>query len=265
MNIHFISLKGLRDQNEDAHNIIVNANGKNKSIKNVNYFAIYDGHGGTQISKFLEKTLPKFFLDKSCIYPLKKSYVNKVYDSIQNKIKPYAAHVGSTALVVIMFRYNKCSYLNVINSGDCRCILVRNNMAISLTKDHKPSWPEEHQRITKLGGKITRLPGDDWRIKDLSVSRSFGDADATPFVTHRPELFSYKLSDKDKFIIMGCDGLWDVVSNQDAVHFVLMHCYDKTLQHRLKTNINIAKKLAEYAISKGSTDNVSVIVIFLDQ
>ena len=63
---------------------------------------------------------------------------------------------------------------------------------------------------------------------------------------------------------MACDGLWDVVSNQDAVNFVLMNSYDKSLKRRIKNNVNIAKKLAEYAYNKGSTDNISVIIIFLD-
>lgn len=265
MNIHSISLKGRRDQNEDTHNIITNANGKNSNIKNVNFFSIYDGHGGKQVSAYLRDNLYKYFLDKTCIYPLKKSYVNTVYSKIQKDLSAtsYAQYTGSTALIIIMFRHNKSSYINILNLGDCRCIIGRDNIAIPLTKDHKPSWPEEQARIESLGGKIT-FDGYDWRIKDLSVSRAFGDIDASPYVTHKPELFRYKLEQNDKFIVMACDGLWDVVSNQDAVNFVLMNSYDKSLKRRIKNNVNIAKKLAEYAYNKGSTDNISIIIIFLD-
>ena len=74
-----------------------------------------------------------------------------------------------------------------------------------------------------MNGKI-QFDGHDWRIKDLSLSRAFGDLDASPFVTHEPEIYKYKLSSKDKFMVLACDGLWDVLSNQEVVNFVLECC-----------------------------------------
>ena len=59
-----------------------------------------------------------------------------------------------------------------------------------------------------------------------------------------------------KFIILACDGLWDVLSNKKAISFVL-----KLLPHVNK--LNIAKLLAEYAIKIGSMDNVTIIILFL--
>ena len=97
----------------------------------------------------------------------------------------------------------------------------------------------------------------------MSVSRAFGDLDATPYVTHVPEIHRYQMDTKnDKFIIVACDGLWDVLSNQDAVNFVLGLCYDNTLIKHNDNKENIAQKLAEYAIKKGSTDNITTIVAF---
>ena len=227
--------------------------------------SVYDGHGGKLVSDFLSKNLPNYFLDKNINYPLKKEYVNKVYDHIQsslrNNYKNYSYSSGSTCLVAINFKKGDEKYLNVINTGDSRCVLCRNNMAIALSKDHKPHWPEELIRINQLGGKI-HFDGDDWRIKDLSVSRAFGDIDASPYVSHKPELFRYKIDKSDKFIILACDGLWDVLSNQ-AINFVLQNSYDNTLKKRNNKKTNVSKLLAEYAIKKGSTDNVTVIVAFL--
>ena len=60
-----------------------------------------------------------------------------------------------------------------------------------------------------------------------------------------------------KFIVLACDGLWDVLTNQDVVNFINEELYKK------EKNIDISKKLAEYAISKGSTDNISIIIIYL--
>lgn len=266
MNVHSVSLKGLRPQNEDTHEIIINLDGKDNTKKNINLFAVFDGHGGKQVSSYLKQNLPKFFIDKRVVYPLSKRYIVNVYDYLQKSLKVhnFSTYSGSTGLVVINYKCADGEYLNVINNGDSRCILCRDNFAMPLTKDHKPNWPEEHHRITNLGGKIV-FDGFDWRIKDLSVSRAFGDMDATPYVTHRPDLFRYKLDKNDKFLIISCDGLFETLNNNDVVNFVLLHCYDATTKQRINTNINIAKKLGEYAIQKGSGDNISIIVFFLNE
>ena len=115
-----------------------------------------------------------------------------------------------------------------------------------------------------MGGKIT-YDGYDWRIKDLSVSRAFGDIDARPYLTHKPDIFRYKLDKNDKFFVLACDGLWDVMSNDDVSNFVLLNCYDITTKHRINKNVNASKLLAEYALKKGSTDNVSIVIAFLPE
>lgn len=265
MNVYSASLKGLRPQNEDNHEIIVNMDEKDKNIKNVNFYSVFDGHGGKQVSNYLKENLSKFFVDKRVVYPVSKKYVVNVYDHVQKTLRGYnfSHYQGSTALAIIHYKHNNEDYLNVINSGDSRCVLCRDNFAMPLTKDHKPNWPEECHRIAALGGKI-EFDGFDWRIKDLSVSRAFGDADAAPYVTHRPDLFRYKLDKNDRFLVIACDGAYDVLSNSDIINFVLLNCYDSTLANRINKNVNIAKKLAEYAIKKGSTDNVSAIIVFFD-
>jgi serine/threonine protein phosphatase PrpC len=233
-------------------------------MNNVNYFGVFDGHGGNKVSTFLHKNLANFFMDKRLTYPLTKNNVNKAYDDYQNKISKYnwGHESGSTCLVVVHFKKNNSNYLNVINTGDSRCILCRDNFAMPLTKDHKPRWPEEKARIEKMGGKIV-FDGYDWRISQFSVSRAFGDS-SEPYLIHRPDLFRYKLDKSDKFFVMACDGLWDVMNNDDVVNFVLINCYDSSCKIRINKNRNIAKMLAEYAIKKGSTDNITVIVTFLD-
>lgn len=265
MNVHYKSIIGLRKSNEDAHNIILNSKGKYSNYKNINFFGIYDGHGGKEVSTFLSKNIPKYFLHKKVQYPLKNRYIISAYDDIQKKLKKnsYARHTGSTCLLALNYYCGKDQYMNILNTGDCRATLCRNSMAIPLTKDHKPHWPEERDRIERLGGKIT-WDGYDWRIKDLSVSRAFGDLDSTPYVTHRPDIFRYKINNSDKFLILACDGLWDVVSDQEAVNYVLTMCYNMRDKKRINKSVNISDKLTQYALKKGSTDNISVIVIFFD-
>lgn len=273
MNIHSASLKGKRDSNEDRHVIKLYLDSKENTdnkFANVNFYAVYDGHGGKFVSKYLSDNLHSFFTDKRVEYPLKKSYVNRAYDGIQaNLEKKYpkqSESCGSTCLAMVHFKDKRTStnYINVLNTGDCRAVMCRNNIAYRLTKDHKPGTPEERTRIVdELGGKIY-FDGYDWRVNDLSVSRAFGDNESKKYVTHRPDLFKYKLTKRDKFIVMACDGLWDVMTDQEVVDFVLSNNYNMLNGQRLVKNVNASKSLAEQAIQKGSGDNITALVIFLN-
>ena len=106
-----------------------------------------------------------------------------------------------------------------------------------------------------MGGRITLDSEDDvYRIMDLSVSRAFGDIEYSKYVKPIPDIFTYTVKPTDQFLILACDGLWDVVSNQEAVNYVLTN-KDKTK--------NIAYSLGKWAIDvKGSYDNVSIIIVF---
>ena len=258
-----ISLLGKRESNEDKHIIIKNIKNKKADLAPINLYGIFDGHGGKEVSSYLAKYIPYFFMNRQLTYPLEKKYICDVCEFIQEKLSHYPeAHtIGSTCLILIEYMVEKKKWITLINLGDCRAVLCRNNLAIALTKDHKPNWPEEKKRISKLGGKII-YDGYDWRINNLSVSRSFGDFEASPYVSHLPDLYKYNIIKGDKFIIVGCDGLWDVVSNEEAVNFILNECFDNLVSLNSKSRF-IAKKLAQYAIKKGSGDNVTVIIVFL--
>ena len=117
-----------------------------------------------------------------------------------------------------------------------------------------------------MGGNVV-FDGLEYRIGDLSVSRAFGDNDAAPYVTSTPEIFNYKLDKHCKFFVLFSDGILDgkdPMTNEDVVNFVLENCYDEKTTTRINKNVDIAKKLAEYVIKRGSYDNVTVIIVFLD-
>ena len=115
--------------------------------------------------------------------------------------------------------------LVVANAGDSRCVLSRSGKAIALTEDHKPTNDEEFDRICKAGGFVA-----DGRVNgSLNLSRALGDLDyksvsALPpeaqMVTANPEIRSIELTPDDEFLILACDGIWDVLTNQEAVEFV---------------------------------------------
>ena len=267
MKVYSSSLQGNRDTQEDQHISFINLNGSNAEYNPINLFGVFDGHGGSKVSRYLKSNLPDFFLIilKNNIYKNKNdfnSYVTGVYDFLQNNLKmkhPKAAeYCGSTACVAVnTVDEKKKNILWVINVGDSRAVLCnKNGEAIKLTKDHKPNDPEEKKRIEQLGGKI-KYDGSDWRVKTLSLSRAFGDLDCCPYVTHVPSIDKFKINSKDKFLIIACDGLWDALTNQNAVEYI------RDL-HFKNFNGNYAKELANYALKKGSQDNVTVIVYFFD-
>jgi serine/threonine protein phosphatase PrpC len=270
MSIYFSSQKGRRPTNEDGHTIKVFLNPENnkKHFAKVNMYAIYDGHGGSAVSKYLASNLDYNFVKKTVQYPLTKKYVIDVYNKVQadltEKCKYYAKQCGSTCLCVLHFKDNNGRYkIHVLNTGDSRACMCNGNKAIRLTEDHKPGTIKERERIIKLGGKIVK-DGTDYRIGNLSVSRSFGDNDTRPYITHLPDMFTHTITSKDRFLILACDGLWDVMSDQNAINFILINCYDKDGK-RIKKKINIARQLANFAINVlNSTDNVSVIIVFFD-
>jgi serine/threonine protein phosphatase PrpC len=229
--IYSYSLQGRRDYNEDTHFHIENLDGKIKNINNINFLGLFDGHGGKMISSYLKETLPLYFLKKynTDIFNKKSTSVklfNTIFDVVQNDLitthPKIAQRCGSTACIGIHYLNNRGQdKLWVLNVGDTRIIKCNKmNIAEQLSQDHKPNEPSEKSRITQLGGVIKQDLGDDFRIGNLAVSRSFGDLDCAPYVTHNPSIYNYTINKGDQFIIIGCDGLWDVISNQDDVEFV---------------------------------------------
>ncbi|ELR23263.1 protein phosphatase 2C domain containing protein [Acanthamoeba castellanii str. Neff] len=127
--------------------------------------------------------------------------------------------------------------------------------AFPLTVDHTPKLVAESERIRALHGFVTsnRVNGV------IAISRSLGDASMKPYVSAEPGTCVVNLCREDQFLILACDGCWDTVDNQTAVDIV---------SHELAASGNPAKaaiKLRDHAFWKGSTDNISVIVVLLDR
>lgn len=266
MKVFSYSLQGRRSTQEDQHITMLNIDGKNNEMNKINFFGVFDGHGGKKVSHYLRNNLPGFFTTKFNKNIFFKNdaftkYTNQIYDLLQNNLKekhPRAVeYCGSTACVGIHTIDDNKQYLWIINVGDSRAVLCnKDGISVQLSVDHKPNLAEEKKRIESLGGKII-FDGVDWRVKTLSLSRAFGDLDCCPYVTHLPNIYKYKISSKDKFLIIACDGLWDALSNKQAIEYV------RDLQF---TNYqgNYSRKLAEYAFEKGSYDNITVIIYFIN-
>lgn len=260
-----VSFQGKRSSNEDEHVVFTNLNGSNENYNNVDIIGVFDGHGGKLVSKFAKDNLANFFIKKNPKLFIESKYtakyINKVFKNFNpllEKTHPRAAsYSGSTCCMGVIAKDEKSdvkgNILWIINAGDSRAILGNKiGMAIPLSHDHKPNMPDERKRIEALEGGKEKIyyDGSDWRVVDLSLSRALGDLEAHPYVTSLPQVYRYRIHPKDKYLIFACDGVWDVMDNQEIID--LIKNQDK------KTNL--AKLIAETALEKGSTDNVTVVV-----
>lgn len=209
---------------------------------------------------------------------LKTAYLRADKEFISPKTAPQS---GSTGATVVLFGRR----LFAANVGDSRVVLARKNGAcLELTSDHKPSRQDEAARVRAAGGFILhkRVMGE------LAITRAFGDKsfkmgikamleedadelgaggmsdDTTkdltaPLVSAEPEIASIVLSHDDEFLLLACDGLFDVFKSQDAITFARQ----ELIAHRGEP-AEVARILSDQAIRvRRSRDNVSILIIVL--
>jgi len=153
---------------------------------------------------------------------------------------------GSTASTAVLVG----DRLLVANVGDSRAVICRAGKAVALSRDHKPNQTDERQRIEDAGGFV--MWAGTWRVGGvLAVSRAFGDRLLKQYVVAEPEIQEEVADENVEFLILASDGLWDVVSNQDAVAMI-----QSTEDPELA-----AKRLTEEAYRKGSADNITCVVV----
>ena len=209
--------------------------------------------------------------------------------------------------------------LYTINLGDSQIVLGKlksdfNTWEVkSLSNRHTFDNPQENLRIIANGGRIERMENKsqfevgplriyekdkETEIPDLSVSRSIGDNYAKKIgVSYKPEIIKYKLNINDKIIVIGTNGLWKSLTNEEVINIVgkfymenknaeeaaiyltemaKNKCLEKITNFKRKRkisnisdiNIDIKKKNSEKEkekqINKGYYDDITCIVIFLD-
>jgi serine/threonine protein phosphatase PrpC len=249
------------------------------------YFAVYDGHGGRGVVEFIERQLHlnlETELDeakqsrRSVEECMKSAYL---LTDIQTK-EANLVMDGSTAVSCFIEVVEsegsagskgegsdeEVRILHTANCGDARAVLARGNEAIRLTFDHKASDPGEQKRIEASQGFVLR--GRVLGI--LAVSRSFGDHALKQFVPALPFYRKDRLVSDDRFLIVACDGVWDVMTDQEAVDFV-----DKRIDEALAAGesmpdnpfrnfeLSVAQALVDEALERQSKDNITVQIVLL--
>lgn len=242
--------QGPRSSMEDAHVEFIQSN--------YAFFGVYDGHGGKEVADSCAMALHKTFLFLLERNMNPDAAFKRAYQIIDNDVKKHGIRGGCTA-VTVFIQGNK---LFVANAGDARAVLCRNGKALRLSHDHKPDDAEEKARIEKAGGKVD-FKSDAWRVIDInpmhniSTARALGDWEIDnkqrDIISGTPEVKEYELTKDDNFIILACDGVWDVLSDDDAVNRIA----------DINNPTDASKTLVNMALSKGTGDNVTVIVVNL--
>jgi len=157
-------------------------------------------------------------------------------DALGNPTCRLAEHeiqAGCTAVVCLL----SDEEIIVANAGDSRGVLCRDGTAVALSHDHKPNQDRERARIESAGGFVTDMHGQHRVNGNLNLSRAIGDLKyksikelpaAEQIITAEPDLIrESRDKEKDEFLVLACDGVWDCMTNQECVDFVrerLPHC-----------------------------------------
>ena len=128
---------------------------------------------------------------------------------------------GCTANVIVI----KDKIIYCANAGDTRCCLSNNGKLVRMSKDHKPDNEIEKQRITEAGGFIS-----EGRVNaNLNLSRALGDLEykknknippEKQLISAYPDVTERKIEDKDEFILLGCDGIWETQTSPDIITWI---------------------------------------------
>ena len=230
------SMQGWRVEMEDAHTAIINI----PNFPEWSFFAVFDGHAGDLISNkcatMLWETIVSLddFSKAANASLSEESGRTELENAIKDGFLKLDAKLrelpdmvsgedksGSTAVCGLL----SPTHVIFANCGDSRAVLSSSKVVKLATEDHKPMNPIERERIQNAGGSvmIQRVNGS------LAVSRALGDfeyktvPDKGPreqLVSPEPEVSFWERSDKDEFVVLACDGIWDVLTNDELCDLV---------------------------------------------
>jgi protein phosphatase 1L len=214
------------------------------------YYGDYAGHGGSRAADYVRQHLfknllkhPQFLTDTELAIAETYKQTDLEYLKSENNQHRDAGSTASTAVLV-------GDRLLVANVGDSRAVICIDGKATALSDDHKPNRTDERQRIEDAGGVV--MWSGTWRVGGvLAVSRAFGDRLLKKYVVAEPEIQERLITNAVEFLLLASDGLWDVISNQDAV----------TMVQDIQDAQEAAKRLTDEAFKKGSADNITCVVI----
>ncbi|XP_043245517.1 probable protein phosphatase 2C T23F11.1 [Amphibalanus amphitrite] len=215
-------MQGWRVTMEDAHTHILSL----PDDPSAAFFAVFDGHGGEKVAQYASRHLHKVVVrrpeyEKGRVSEALKQACLEI-DRMMLADEVLKDDLAGTTAVSVLIRDGTLYCANV---GDSRAIASVGGQLEVLSFDHKPNNKTEVERITAAGGWVegNRVNGN------LALSRALGDfifkrnEEKTPeeqVVTAYPDVETRNITKDWEFIVMACDGIWDVLTNQEVLEFV---------------------------------------------
>jgi len=273
------SEQGFRATMEDEEIVLQDLATSN--WRHCSFFGIYDGHGGRECVSFVRQRLHMNFvaalharggLDKSaqvhhdicdCLAQGFRE-TDRQFLSWAQATEGVNGGSGCAAVVACIVG----GWIWCANLGDSRALVCRDGRAVELSLDHKPDRADEAERIESAGGFVSfrRVLGR------LAVSRAFGDEEykalpdanggeaGKPLVIADPEIRLERIRPEDEFLLMACDGLFDVFSSQEAVDFV--HGRLSAMPPNEQDPLRAVHDIVHEAIhERRSRDNVTALLV----
>jgi len=241
MEVAVISEKGSRSQMEDAHYVDLNFGNKGWV-----FAGVYDGHNGAFAAQYAAGRLHEIFLDQLLHDASSQEAFLRSYKVTSEELKTQDS--GTTAVNLLIKRKR----LFAANVGDARAIAVDKRGYRQLTVDHRLDNPTEMDRIKKMGGLI-RYPYACRGHRGLMPTRSIGDPYFKPIgVIALPSVSEHDLSAEDLVVLAACDGLFDVMTNEEAAE-IARNFPD------VKESVQILRD--EVLVNRFGHDNLTIIAI----
>ncbi|KAM3939714.1 protein phosphatase 1F [Leptodactylus fuscus] len=253
------AIRNTRRKMEDRHVSLLEFNqlfGLTDGVER-SYFAVFDGHGGIDAANYAATHVHVMV---ACHEALTSDPARALKEAFQRTDSMFLKRArrerlrsGTTGVCALL----EGDQLHVAWLGDSQALLVRQGNPVTLMEPHKPEREDERERIETLGGCITFM--GCWRVNGtLAVSRAIGDIDQKPYVSGEGDVSSHTFNGTEDFLVLACDGFYDSVSSAEVPGLVLGH-----LQENGGDGQHAAERLVAAAKEGGSSDNITVLVIFL--
>lgn len=258
------------------------------------FIAIYDGHGhyGGSAAYEVNESLMAYLEDnRSVLSGLStekeiKDFIRNGFRQIQTKLSEESIYrVSGTCCIGVLILESK---LYIISLGNSKAVLCTDGTtgpkAVELSRDQTLTSAEERDRITRQGLKIHKVKEQGkeygaerlWTSEEglgITVTRALGDWQVSKAVLNDPEIDEYEISTSDRFVLLGSDGLWDVMSPEEAVKILnekkrgkdgvdeLLNQAKKRWRDRIQKDKYI---ISDEPHSSGKTDDITVNVCYFN-
>ena len=280
-----------KENNQDREFVETNFAGRENYV----YMSVCDGHGieGHKVSQFIKQILPKIMTEtlkhkeledptpqqKVEAYTLIKDVFIESNRLLCENEEINSAFSGSTCVSVI---YTPTKLI-CANIGDSRAVISRYNAqskkwsSFDLTRDHKPTEPDEAERIRNNGGRIQPFTDEDtgepigpqrvWIMDDdvpgLAMTRSFGDIVASYVgVNSEPEITEYTLTEDDKFMLIASDGVWEFIPSEECMKMI-REFYEKNDFEGCCTKLYLESK-TRWMKEEEVVDDITMVLVFFN-